>query len=116
MRLVHGESDGMPGLVVDRYADVLVVQFLAAGVERWREPILDALVELTGCQAVFERSDAEVRTLEGLEQRIGFASGNRAASSCPIMEYRLDFRPDVEQGQKTGFFFDCSEHRHRSRA
>ena len=68
MRLVHGESDGMPGLVVDRYADVLVVQFLAAGVERWREPILDALVELTGCEAVFERSDAEVRTLEGLSK------------------------------------------------
>jgi 23S rRNA (cytosine1962-C5)-methyltransferase len=83
MRLVHGESDGMPGLVVDRYADVLVVQFLAAGVERWREPILDALVELTGCEALFERSDAEVRTLEGLEHRVGFARGNRAASRCP---------------------------------
>ena len=116
MRLVHGESDGMPGLVVDRYADVLVVQFLAAGVERWREPILDALVELTGCEAVFERSDAEVRTLEGLEQRIGFARGNRAASRCPIIEYGLNFRVDVEQGQKTGFFLDQRENRQRVRA
>ena len=67
VRLVHGESDGLPGLVVDRYADVLVAQFLAAGVERWREEILDLLVELTGCEAVFERSDAEVRKLEGLQ-------------------------------------------------
>src|SRR5439155_787732 len=116
MRLVHGESDGMPGLVVDRYADVLVVQFLAAGVERWREPILDALVELTGCEAVFERSDAEVRTLEGLVQRIGFARGNRAASRCPIIEYGLNFRVDVEQGQKTGFFLDQRENRQRVRA
>src|SRR2546425_2571823 len=116
MRLVHGESDGMPGLVVDRYADVLVVQFLAAGVERWRGPILDALVELTGCEAVFERSDAEVRTLEGLEQRIGFARGNRAAARCPIIEYGLNFRVDVEQGQKTGFFLDQRENRQRVRA
>ena len=67
LRLVHGESDGLPGLVVDRYADVLVAQFLAAGVERWRDPILDALNELSGCEAIFERSDAEVRKLEGLE-------------------------------------------------
>src|SRR5205807_572062 len=116
MRLVHGESDGMPGLVVDRYADVLVVQFLAAGVERWREPLLDALVELTGCEAVFERSDAEVRTLEGLQQRTGFARGNRAASRCPIIEYGLNFRVDVEQGQKTGFFLDQRENRQRVRA
>ena len=52
LRLVHGESDGLPGLIVDRYADVLVAQFLAAGVERWRDPILDALMELTGCAAI----------------------------------------------------------------
>src|SRR6185312_243704 len=87
LRLVHGESDGLPGLVVDRYADVLVAQFLAAGVERWREPILDALMELTGCAAVFERSDAEVRKLEGLEPRVGFARGNRDARRCPIAEH-----------------------------
>src|SRR4029079_5049368 len=72
LRRVHGESDGLPGLVVDRYADVLVAQFLAAGVERWRDPILDALMELTGCAAIYERSDAEVRKLEGLEAKAGF--------------------------------------------
>jgi 23S rRNA (cytosine1962-C5)-methyltransferase len=115
LRLVHGESDGLPGLVVDCYADVLVAQFLAAGVERWREPILDLLAELTVCEAIFERSDAEVRKLEGLAPRVGFARGNRNASRCPIVEYGLNFRVDVEQGQKTGFFLDQRENRQRVR-
>jgi 23S rRNA (cytosine1962-C5)-methyltransferase len=116
LRLVHGESDGLPGLVVDRYADVLVAQFLAAGVERWRDPILDSLMELTGCAAIYERSDAEVRKLEGLEPRTGFARGNRNAARCPIIEYGLNFRVDVEQGQKTGFFLDQRENRQRVRS
>jgi len=116
MRLVHGESDGLPGLVVDRYADVLVAQFLAAGVERWRDPILDALAEISGCEAIYERSDAEVRGLEGLEPRVGFARGNRNATRCPIVEHGLNFRVDVEQGQKTGFFLDQRENRQRVRA
>ncbi|HZE61379.1 MAG TPA: class I SAM-dependent rRNA methyltransferase [Burkholderiales bacterium] len=117
LRLIHAESDGLPGLVVDRYADVPVVQFLAAGVERWRDPILDALAELTGCEAIYERSDAETRKLEGLEPRSGFVRGNRSAARCPIIiEYGLNFRVDVEQGQKTGFFLDQRENRHRVRA
>jgi 23S rRNA (cytosine1962-C5)-methyltransferase len=116
LRLVNGESDGLPGLVVDRYADVLVAQFLAAGVERWREPLLDCLMELTGCEALYERSDAEVRKLEGLPPRVGFARGNRNAARCPITEYGLNFRVDVEQGQKTGFFLDQRENRQRVRA
>jgi 23S rRNA (cytosine1962-C5)-methyltransferase len=117
LRLVHGESDGLPGLVVDRYADVLVAQFLAAGVERWREAIIDALAELSGCEAIYERSDAEVRKLEGLPLRSGWvraAQGN--AARCPIIEYGLNFRVDVEQGQKTGFFLDQRENRQRVRA
>ena len=115
LRLVHGESDGLPGLIVDRYADVLVAQFLAAGVERWRDPILDALSELTAAEAIFERSDAEVRKFEALPARVGFARGNRNASRCPIVEYGLNFRVDVEQGQKTGFFLDQRENRQRVR-
>ncbi|HJY77488.1 MAG TPA: class I SAM-dependent rRNA methyltransferase [Burkholderiales bacterium] len=115
LRLVHGESDGLPGLIVDRYADVLVAQFLAAGVERWRDPILDALSELTAAEAIFERSDAEVRKLEALPARVGFARGNRNASRCPIVEHGLNFRVDVEQGQKTGFFLDQRENRQRVR-
>ena len=115
LRLVHGESDGLPGVIVDRYADVLVAQFLSAGAERWREAIVDALVEATQCEAVFERSDAEVRRLEGLAPRVGFARGDRKAARCPITEYGLHFRVDVEQGQKTGFFLDQRENRQRVR-
>ncbi len=116
LRLVHGESDGLPGLIVDRYADVLVAQFLSAGTEKWREEILNSLVEITGCEAIFERSDAEVRALEGLPPRTGFARGNREAKRCPIVEYGLNFRVDVEAGQKTGFFLDQRENRQRVRA
>lgn len=126
LRLVHGESDGLPGLVVDRYADVLVAQFLSAGAEHWREAILDALASTTGCEAIYERSDAEVRTLEGLQPRVGWARtagaeppavrGNRGAGRCPIVEHGLNFRVDVEAGQKTGFFLDQRENRQRVRA
>jgi 23S rRNA (cytosine1962-C5)-methyltransferase len=116
LRLVHGESDGLPGLIVDRYADVLVAQFLSAGAELWREAILDALAAETGCEAIYERSDAEVRALEGLQPRAGFARGNREAKRCPIVEYGLHYRVDVEAGQKTGFFLDQRENRQRVRA
>ncbi len=115
MRLIHGESDGLPGLIVDRYADVLVAQFLSAGAERWRDAILDALVELTRCEAVFERSDAEVRTLEGLPERAGFVRGNSDAARCAISEHGLTFRVDVAAGQKTGFFLDQRANRLRVR-
>jgi len=125
LRLVHGESDGLPGLVVDRYADVLVAQFLSAGAELWREAILDALAEATGCEAIFERSDAEVRALEGLQPRAGWTRtaggespagrGDRDAGRCPIVEHGLNFRVDVEAGQKTGFFLDQRENRQRVR-
>ena len=116
MRLVHGESDGLPGLVVDRYDDVLVAQFLSAGSEHWRDAILDALAEATGCEAIYERSDAEVRGLEGLAPKVGFARGNREAKRCPIVEHGLNFRVDVEAGQKTGFFLDQRDNRQRVRA
>jgi len=125
LRLVHGESDGLPGLVVDRYADVLAAQFLSAGAERWREEILDALAQATGSEAIYERSEAEVRKLEGLPPRAGWARtaggtpagrGNRDSGRCPIVEYGLNFRVDVEQGQKTGFFLDQRENRQRVRA
>jgi 23S rRNA (cytosine1962-C5)-methyltransferase len=115
LRLLHGESDGLPGLIVDRYADVLVAQFLSAGAEQWREAILDALAAETGCEAIYERSDAEVRTLEGLAPRAGFARGNREAKRCPIIEHGLHFRVDVEAGQKTGFFLDQRDNRQRVR-
>ena len=112
LRLVHAESDGLPGLVVDRYADALVVQILTAGAEFWREGIADALVKLTGVQTVVERSDVDVRQLEGLEPRTGLLRG-QAPGSIEIRENGLRFMVDVLNGQKTGFYLDQRRNRQR---
>lgn len=112
MRLVHGESDGLPGLVVDRYGDTLVMQVLSAGMERWRGALADLLVELTGCANLYERSDAEVRDLEGLPARSGILRGKLPAPLV-IREHGLKFYVDVEKGQKTGFYLDQRDNRRR---
>jgi 23S rRNA (cytosine1962-C5)-methyltransferase len=77
VRLVHGEADGLPGLIVDRYGDTLSAQFLSAGTERWKGVIADLLLAATGCTRLYERSDASVRQLEGLEPRHRLAAGRR---------------------------------------
>jgi 23S rRNA (cytosine1962-C5)-methyltransferase len=110
MRLVHGESDGLPGLVVDRYADVAVVQVAAAGVERWRELWAPALVEACGVTSVYERSDVEVRSLEGLAPRVGPMHG-QAPERVRIHEDGLAYEVDVALGQKTGFYLDQRDNR-----
>jgi 23S rRNA (cytosine1962-C5)-methyltransferase len=110
MRLVHGESDGLPGLVVDRYADVLVVQLLSAGAERWREHWGPALARLTGARAVYERSDVEVRALEGLPPRVGPLVGGEP-DPVRIAEDGISYEVDVRHGQKTGFFLDQRDNR-----
>jgi 23S rRNA (cytosine1962-C5)-methyltransferase len=112
MRLVHGESDGLPGLVVDRYGDTLVMQVLSAGMERWRGALADLLVELTGCANLYERSDAEVRDLEGLPARAGILRGVLPVPLI-IREHGLKFYVDVEKGQKTGFYLDQRDNRRR---
>ncbi|MHB8167599.1 MAG: class I SAM-dependent rRNA methyltransferase, partial [Sulfuricella sp.] len=112
MRLVHGESDGLPGLVVDRYGDTLVMQVLSAGMERWRGALVDLLVELTGCANLYERSDAEVRELEGLPARSGMLRGVLPVPLV-IQEHGLKFYVDVEKGQKTGFYLDQRDNRRR---
>jgi len=120
VRLVHSESDGLPGLVVDRYADIVVAQFLSTGAEHWRETLLAAIAAQTGCEGLYERSDADVRALEGLEPRAGWvkrAEGAvEGAGRCAIVENGLNFRVDVEAGQKTGFFLDQRDNRQRVRA
>ena len=109
-RLIHGESDGLPGVVADRYGDVVVVSLSSAGAERWRDAIVDALAVATGAACVFERSDAEVRTLEGLQPRIGVVRG---ALPEPVVftEDGLAYRVDVVAGQKTGFYLDQRRNR-----
>ncbi len=110
LRLVHGESDGLPGLIVDRYADVVVVQILSAGAERWRSLWGPALAELTQARAVYERSDVEVRTLEGLVPRSGALVG-AVKEPVRISEEGIAYEVDVIHGQKTGFYLDQRENR-----
>lgn len=112
MRLVHGESDGLPGLIVDRYGDVLVLQLLSAGPEAWREVLCDELEALTKAHAIYERSDADVRELEGLPQRSGLLRGQLPAST-DIIEHGLRYRVNVAAGQKTGFYLDQRANRQR---
>jgi 23S rRNA (cytosine1962-C5)-methyltransferase len=110
MRLVHGESDGLPGLVVDRYADTLVAQFQSAGVERWKATIVDALAKLTGLARVYERSDAAVRKLEGLQPASGWLRGD-GATQIAIREHEWRFTVDIAVGHKTGFYLDQRDNR-----
>ena len=113
-RLVHGESDGLPGVIADRYGDTVVVQLLSAGADRWRDAIADALVAATGATTVVERSDAEVRQLEGLPPRNEVLRG-ALAGPVPIREDGIAYRVDVMAGQKTGFYLDQRASRHRVR-
>ena len=110
-RLVHAESDGLPGLIVDRYGEVLVIQILTAGAEYWKETLADLLVELTGIKDIYERSDADVRALEGLEPHSGLLRGT-PPEKLVIQEYGLKFNVDIAHGHKTGFYLDQSESRH----
>ncbi|MBM3144342.1 MAG: methyltransferase domain-containing protein [Chloroflexi bacterium] len=116
-RLVHAESDCLPGLVVDRYADTLVVQVLSAGAERWKETIADLLLELTDARRIYERSDVDVRTLEGLPLRVGILRGEAGPDPLriQIVEHGLRFRVDVSRGHKTGFYLDQRINRARVR-
>ena len=110
-RLVNAESDGLPGLIVDKYADTLVVQFLASGAEFWRDTIINLLGEMTGCEQIYERSDAKVRSLEGLPVRKGILKGSDDFGDIQINENGLAYWVDIRHGQKTGFYLDQRKNR-----
>jgi 23S rRNA (cytosine1962-C5)-methyltransferase len=110
-RLVHAESDGLPGFIVDKYSDTLVIQCLSAGAEYWRDVLADLLVELTGCEQIFERSDVDVRNLENLPSRIGSLVGGELDEKIQIFEGENKFWVDIKGGQKTGFYLDQRENR-----
>ncbi len=112
VRLVHGESDGLPGLIVDRYGDTLVVQFGSSGVERWKEVIADALLAGTGLSQLYERSDASSRALEGLAPRCGWLRGTGAVDLL-LQEHGWTLELNVAQGHKTGFYLDQRDNRQR---
>ncbi len=115
VRLVYAESDGIPGLIVDQYADALVMQCLTAGVELWRDTLADLLLQETGLQDIFERSDADVRELEGLPPRVGLLRGALSSFLFPISEHGLKFNVDLASGHKTGFYLDQRENRRQVR-
>lgn len=110
VRLIHGEADGLPGLVVDRYGDTLVAQFLAAGVERWKPVIADALCRSAGVTRLYERSDASVRALEGLPEQAGWLRGD-GPTELTIREHDWRFTVDIAHGHKTGFYLDQRDNR-----
>ena len=107
MRLVHGESDGLPGLIADDYAGYLVVQFHTAGMEKQRSAVLDALQSLLAPRSMYERSDVGTRRAEGLDDRpTGLLAGETPPEFVEIEEHGTRLYADLYRGQKTGFFLD----------
>ena len=106
VRLVHGESDGLPGVVADRYGDTVVLQLSSTGADRWRAEIADALLDASGAGRIWERSDADVRQLEGLAPVTAALRGARQPTRLVITENGLRFGIDLEHGHKTGFYLD----------
>jgi len=111
-RLIYSESDGLPGLIADRYGDFLVCQFLSAGMEYWKDEIIGLLAELWPCRGIFERSDTESRKKEGLGQKTGLLWGEEPPEKIIIREGEMKFQVDVRVGHKTGFYLDQRDNRH----
>jgi 23S rRNA (cytosine1962-C5)-methyltransferase len=109
-RLVHGEADLLPSLIVDRYGDILVVQALSQGMDRQLPTLLPLLVECTGVTGILARNDARVRLLEGLEQRVDVVHGE-VPEHVTVVEGGVEYEADPRHGQKTGLFLDQRENR-----
>ena len=109
-RIVFGEADGLSGLVVDKFEDILVVQILTLGMDIRRQEIINALVAVVGPKAIYERSDVSVRTLEGLEERTGWIYGE-GPTNFVFKQDGIQFKVDIAHGQKTGFFHDQRKNR-----
>ena len=110
-RLVHGESDFLPGVIIDRYADFLVCQFLTAGADYWKQTIVSQLAELQPHAGIYERSDADTRNKEGLSTSSGVLAGRTPPTELEIQEGNIRFLVNITQGHKTGFYLDQRENR-----
>ncbi|HOW25519.1 MAG TPA: class I SAM-dependent methyltransferase [Bacteroidales bacterium] len=110
-RLVYAESDGLPGLIADKYGDFLVCQFLSAGAEYWKESVVQILHTMIPCKGIFERSDADVRTKEGLRQQIGVLWGKEPPEQITVKIGSESYPVDVRKGHKTGFYLDQTVNR-----
>jgi 23S rRNA (cytosine1962-C5)-methyltransferase len=113
LRLVFGEADELPGLVVDRYGSQLVVQFHAAGVDAQREVLCEALADATGLDDIYERSDSATRKREGLDPASGVLHGAEPPELVAVTEHGVAYRVDVRRGHKTGFYIDQRDNRWR---
>ncbi len=113
VRLVNAENDFLPGLVVDRFGDFLVLQSGTLGVDRHKRMLADMLLSITGCRGVVERSDLTLRREEGLGEAIGLLSGEMPPHSLTVHELGLRFQVDLFRGQKTGFYLDQRTNRAR---
>jgi 23S rRNA (cytosine1962-C5)-methyltransferase len=111
VRLVASESDGLPGLIIDRYADWLVCQFLSAGSEYWKNTIVELLQELFPGLSIYERSDVSVREKEGLPSRCGVLAGNEPPELVEIEENGMRLLVDIKAGHKTGYYLDQRDSR-----
>ena len=111
LRLIHAESDGLPGIIADQYGDTVVVQLNSAGADKWRKAIVNALVQATGCARIYERSDSDVRGLEGLEPTVGWLHGEPKETGLAIDENGVQLAVDVVGGHKTGFYLDQRDNR-----
>ena len=105
-RLIFGESDGIPGLIADRYENFLVTQFLSAGAEKWKKQITEILNEIISPDGIYDRSDAEIRDKEGLKKNTGLLSGNEPPEFITITESGNQFLVNIRSGHKTGFYLD----------
>ena len=111
MRLFHAESDGVPGLIADKYGDVIVLQLLTAGIDAQRALLARLLMEESGVNTIFERSDADVRELEGLPARNGLVIGQPLPAETVIIENGMKIAVDIAHGHKTGFYLDQRDNR-----
>ena len=111
IRLIYAESDGLPGLIVDRYGDYLSCQFLSTGPVFWRDTIVAALAEFSPCLGIYERSDVAVRKYEGLPQETGVLWGEEPAETVQIVEQDRIFEVNIRTGHKTGYYLDQFDNR-----
>ena len=109
-RAIYAEADFLPGLVVDKFGGVLVVQVLSLGMELWKRELTDILVEVIRPEGIYERNDVPVRRLEGMQETTGLLYGD-VPDRVPMVENGIVYAVDVKHGQKTGFFLDQKENR-----
>jgi 23S rRNA (cytosine1962-C5)-methyltransferase len=111
-RLINGEGDFLPGLILDRYGEILILQLLTAGMDRWRDLLVGLLAEIFRSPIIYERSDTASRKEEGLPESRGLLRGDRIPNLLEIQEYGARFLIDAGKGQKTGFYLDQRENRY----